>query len=193
MRYLIIDTVLDTAVYAIRADDKDYIQTSPKGDRHSESALKYIDKVLCDAGLTLKDIDVFGINVGPGSFTGVRIGMSILKGFLAGTSKKVVAYNSLEVIGYKRTGTALIRASRDDYFAGDAKCQHTENIRVLTNEEVSQMTDCFEESEFDPITELDLCEFKYKQGELTDINQLAPIYLKLSQAERQLKEVKDVD
>ena len=189
MNYMIIDTANDVANYAIRSGGKDYVMYSPKGDRHSESVLKYIDKLLTESGLGLKDIDVFGVNIGPGSFTGVRIGLSVLKGFLAGgLSAKVVAFNSLEVLGEGRRGVVCFRASRDDFFAGDANIDKVTNVRVMTNAEIDALSEKYESTDFNVDAELDITERKAVAGDFVDINTLAPIYLKLSQAERMLKE-----
>jgi tRNA threonylcarbamoyladenosine biosynthesis protein TsaB len=51
--------------------------------------------------LKLEDIDLFGIGVGPGLFTGIRIGMATLKGLLLGTGKPVVPVSILKALAYK--------------------------------------------------------------------------------------------
>lgn len=51
--------------------------------------------------LTVEEIDLFGVCVGPGLFTGIRIGLSTLKGLLLGTGKPFVPVNSLEALAYK--------------------------------------------------------------------------------------------
>lgn len=51
--------------------------------------------------LKLNEIDVFGVCVGPGLFTGIRIGLSTLKGLLLDTGKPIVAVDSLEALAYK--------------------------------------------------------------------------------------------
>ena len=189
MNYMIIDTANDVANYVIRSGNKDYVIQSPKGERHSERVLMNIDKLLSESGLKLKDIDVFGVNIGPGSFTGVRIGLSVLKGFFAGgLNAKVVAFNSLEVLGEGRRGVVCFRASRDDYFAGDADIDKVTNVRIMTNAEIDALTEKYESTDFSVDAELDVTVKKAEVGEFVDINTLAPIYLKLSQAERMLKE-----
>lgn len=191
MNYMIIDTANDVANYAIRRNSEDYVLHSPKGDRHSESVLKYLDELLKKSGLKLKDIDVFGVNVGPGSFTGVRIGLSVLKGFFAGgLNAKVVTFNSLEVIGEGREGVVCFRASRDDYFAGDADINNVTNLRIMTNAEIDALTEKYESTDFGANAELNITERKASAGEFVDINTITAIYLKLSQAERMLKEDK---
>ena len=53
---------------------------------HSERLLPLIDEVLTTAGASVRDVDLFAVNAGPGSFTGIRIGVSAVKGlaFAAG-------------------------------------------------------------------------------------------------------------
>lgn len=52
------------------------------------------------AGLALKDIDCFGVGVGPGSFTGLRIGVSAIKGLSYALSKPVAVFSSLDAIAW---------------------------------------------------------------------------------------------
>ena len=63
-------------VYDITLSKK--MNTSSKG--HAETLMPLIDEVLKEAKLTLDDISVIGVTAGPGSFTGVRIGVSVVKG-----------------------------------------------------------------------------------------------------------------
>ena len=54
------------------------------------------------ARLTLKDIDVFGVGVGPGSFTGLRVGMSLIKGLSYSCGKPVAGFFSLDAIALNK-------------------------------------------------------------------------------------------
>jgi len=60
----------------------------------------WIEEVLKKAGLSLDEVDVFGVGVGPGSFTGIRIGLSTVKGFSYALGKKCVAFSSLDAIAF---------------------------------------------------------------------------------------------
>jgi tRNA threonylcarbamoyladenosine biosynthesis protein TsaB len=55
-----------------------------------------VDSVLKQAGETLSDVDGFVLTVGPGSFTGLRIGLSLIKGFILATEKPVLGISTLE-------------------------------------------------------------------------------------------------
>jgi len=74
--------------------------------------------------IKLSDIDVFGIAVGPGLFTGIRVGLAALKGLLLGQKKPVVPVVTLEALAYKCrepgfTTISMIDARRDEvYIAG---------------------------------------------------------------------------
>ena len=63
---------------------------------HSGRIMTEIDTALRRAGLTIDEIDVFGIAAGPGSFTGLRVGLSTLKGLSFATGKQVVSVSTLE-------------------------------------------------------------------------------------------------
>ncbi|UCD71258.1 MAG: tRNA (adenosine(37)-N6)-threonylcarbamoyltransferase complex dimerization subunit type 1 TsaB [Syntrophobacterales bacterium] len=65
---------------------------------HSERVLKTIDRVLEDSGVAIGDIDGFAISIGPGSFTGLRIGVSVVKGLAFATGKPVAGVSTLDAI-----------------------------------------------------------------------------------------------
>jgi tRNA threonylcarbamoyladenosine biosynthesis protein TsaB len=65
---------------------------------HSERALKTIDRVLEDSGVSIGEIDGFAITIGPGSFTGLRIGVSTVKGLAFATGKPVAGVSTLDAL-----------------------------------------------------------------------------------------------
>lgn len=65
---------------------------------HSVRLMTMIDRSLQEAGLTLDQIDCFAVGTGPGSFTGIRIGISTVKGLSQGTGKPVIGVSSLEAL-----------------------------------------------------------------------------------------------
>lgn len=67
---------------------------------HSERLMTEIDHVLRQAGLRVSDIDVFAVAIGPGSFTGLRIGLSTVKGFSYATGKPLVSVPTLEALAW---------------------------------------------------------------------------------------------
>jgi tRNA threonylcarbamoyladenosine biosynthesis protein TsaB len=65
---------------------------------HSERLMLTVDRVLSDTGRGLADIDGFAVSVGPGSFTGLRIGVSTVKGLAFATGKPVAAVPTLRAL-----------------------------------------------------------------------------------------------
>lgn len=65
---------------------------------HSEKLLPMIDNLLTNAGYTVDDIGLIGVSVGPGSFTGVRIGVSTAKGLALPNNIPIVAVSALEAL-----------------------------------------------------------------------------------------------
>jgi len=87
----------------------------------SASLVPSIEFVLNSVPVKLEDIDIFGIGVGPGLFTGIRVGLSTLKGLLMGTSKPVVPVVTLDAVAYKyressKTVVSMIDARRNEVY-----------------------------------------------------------------------------
>ena len=68
------------------------------GLTHSQTLMPMVEKTLNDANASIKDIDIFAITNGPGSFTGVRIGIASVKGMADALGKKCIAISTLEAI-----------------------------------------------------------------------------------------------
>lgn len=79
-----------------------------------------IEKCLLEAGLELEDIDVFACSVGPGSFTGIRIGVSTAKAFAYALSKKVLGVTSFQSLAYNVVDNVkkltVIDARHDNFY-----------------------------------------------------------------------------
>ncbi len=67
---------------------------------HSERLMTGIEQALKQTGLNISDVDVLGVATGPGSFTGLRIGLSTVKGFSYATGKPVVSVPTLEAFAW---------------------------------------------------------------------------------------------
>lgn len=67
---------------------------------HSERLMTVIDQAIVQSGLTMDMIDVFSVAIGPGSFTGLRIGLGTVKGLSFSTGKPVVAIPTLEAFAW---------------------------------------------------------------------------------------------
>lgn len=65
---------------------------------HSRLLIAYIDKILKKARLKIGDVDCFAVSIGPGSFTGLRIGVTAVKGLAYSLNKRIVTVPTLDVI-----------------------------------------------------------------------------------------------
>lgn len=67
---------------------------------HSERLVPEIEHILKSSGLSIHDIDAFAVSAGPGSFTGLRVGMATVKGLSFASGKPVVAVSTLEAMAW---------------------------------------------------------------------------------------------
>lgn len=65
---------------------------------HSNIIMSAVDNLFKMTNLKISDVDRVAVTIGPGSFTGIRIGVSIAKGLVYGTDKEIVGVNELDVI-----------------------------------------------------------------------------------------------
>ena len=70
--------------------------------KHSVSVMPAVDAALQKADLRLEECDFFSAVVGAGSFTGIRIGISIVKGFCLAFGKPALPVTSFEVLAYNQ-------------------------------------------------------------------------------------------
>lgn len=89
---------------------------------HSEMLMTLVERLLIDLKLELKDIDLFAVAKGPGSFTGLRIGMTSIKAIVQALDKKIIGVSTLEAMAFSilngKNILALIDARGKRYFAG---------------------------------------------------------------------------
>jgi tRNA threonylcarbamoyl adenosine modification protein YeaZ len=140
--FLAIDTANEYLTVLAVKDGKEYCSHIPDCSmRHSVTLMPEVDKLLNGAGLCLNDFDYFCAVVGAGSFTGIRIGISAVKGFCLATGKPSMPVTSFDLLAYnKQDGgkqLCLVNAMHDCYYA----CGYDENgicypPSYLTEEEV---------------------------------------------------------
>ena len=70
------------------------------GLTHSVTLLPMAEALLKNTGLTMADVDLFAVSHGPGSFTGVRIGVSTVKGLAWAAEKPCVGVSTLEAMAW---------------------------------------------------------------------------------------------
>jgi len=96
---LAIDTSGPVAACAVMAEGRIACSIAMnQGLTHSETIMPAVDMALRTSGLTCRDIDVFAAVAGPGSFTGVRIGVCAVKGLAHGVGKPCARVNALEAL-----------------------------------------------------------------------------------------------
>ncbi len=83
------------------------------GLTHSETLMPLIKKLLIESNLSLTDIDLLVSDIGPGSFTGIRIGVSTVKAFSDSLNIPCVGISSLEVLAYNIENDGLICSTID--------------------------------------------------------------------------------
>jgi len=94
-----IDSSTMTGSIGLIDEDRPVAQYSLKIDvTHSERLMETIDLVLQGARIALKEIDGFAVSIGPGSFTGLRIGLGTVKGLCMATGKPAAAVSTLEAL-----------------------------------------------------------------------------------------------
>lgn len=98
MNILAVDTSSQSLIVAVKTDT--YYEESCSGSKdfkHSERLMNVVLELLDHAGLKTTDLDLLVCTRGPGSFTGLRIGMATLKGIAYGASKPLVSVSTLEM------------------------------------------------------------------------------------------------
>ena len=99
MHILALDSTSVTAAAAVTNDETTLAEArANNGLTHSEILLPMVEEVLRDAGLTFSDIDLYAVTAGPGSFTGVRIGVATVKGLAFGRGKPCVGVSVMEAL-----------------------------------------------------------------------------------------------
>lgn len=100
--------------------------------QHSVVLMDEIERALDEAGLTPEECDYFAAVTGPGSFTGIRIGIATVKGFALGAGKKVKSVTAFDLLAYNVNSSlpfhVVIDAAHDHYYV----CGYSGGKIVLT-------------------------------------------------------------
>jgi len=102
MRILAVDTATTSCSVAI-VDETSLLSefTIDREETHSRHLMDMIKAVMTMAGLNFSNLDGFAVTRGPGSFTGLRIGISTIKGLAVASEKPVVGISSLETLAFQ--------------------------------------------------------------------------------------------
>lgn len=195
---------------------------------HSQTLLPMIEDMLENSCLKLSEIDCFAISKGPGSFTGVRIGISAIKGLAAVKDKDCIGVSTLEAIAYNypcdsgivcavmdarcnQVYNALFRIGKGEIirlcddralFCEDLYnelCEKYPNEKITVAGDGTAVFMPFVKSENIQAADIThryqngvgvaLAAYKkYENNEVIKPDELLPFYLRLPQAERELKQ-----
>lgn len=116
---------------------------------HSRTILPVCEEMLAGQGLSLKDIDVFAAVCGPGSYTGIRIGVAAVKGFAFGCDRPCVAVSTLEAAAWADDAVsgpklAVVQARPGEYYAARFEQSGAQTVRVtpdgvMTQDEIAAL------------------------------------------------------
>ena len=222
MRILAVDTSAVCAGVAVTENGKILSECSTNtGLTHSRTLLPMIDSALKNAEIPLESIDVLACSAGPGSFTGIRIGVAGIKGLCDATGKKCIPVSTLEALAYNLLGSECISVS-----VMDARCNQVycgifrvdgDTVTRLTEDEAIKIEELGErlpqyenvifvgdgakichdalgygiaspQERFQKGSSVALCALRnYSEEKLVEGSELMPVYLRLPQAERELK------
>ena len=138
MKILAVDTSATAASVAVAEENKLIGEFSINTAlTHSQTLMPMVDELLNNTGLSVNDIDAVAVNAGPGSFTGVRIGVAAVKGIAFPKNLPCVSVSTLESMAYNMLGNDCIVCS-----VMDARCSQVYNalfrVKGCT---VTRMTD----------------------------------------------------
>jgi tRNA threonylcarbamoyladenosine biosynthesis protein TsaB len=136
MLILAFDSSSKTAAVAILQDDAIlYDVIINNGSNHSEILLPAIEQACSQSMVNIKDIDLFACTIGPGSFTGLRIGISTLKGLLLATGKPAAGVSALAALALNVNENTQLICSVMDAGRGQAyTAYYSRNEKGLLNQ-----------------------------------------------------------
>ena len=141
---------------------------------HSEQMMPLLDSLLSHLELKMSDIDLIGVSVGPGSFTGIRIGVAAANAMSMALDIPVVGISSLEAMAYTAGETAYtivstFDAQRDRFYFNAYRFENSE-LKALETEDVLEKEDLIKKLEsYDKVLLL---------GDAVFINEVLPLNVK---------------
>ena len=137
MNILAIDTTTKVASVSFLKQNVIYHHQIDNEITHSEKLLPLIDQTLKEANVTIANVDEYACMNGPGSFTGIRIGLATLKAFAQVQNKKIFSLTSLDTIAYSAFLTfnveyiiSIIDAKNDRIYYQMTKLQKQKNGKI---------------------------------------------------------------
>lgn len=124
MRILAIDSTANTSTVALLENDKLLgVYTANTKNTHSETLLPMVKHLISTLNVSNDQIDAYAVSNGPGSFTGVRIGVATIKGLAFGKDKKCVEVSTIEALAENLEGfdgiiCPIMNARRGQVYTG---------------------------------------------------------------------------
>jgi len=148
---LAIETSGETCSAAIMISPDNIFEMNLDGKHiHSEKLFEIIDKVVESSGIELKNLQGIAVSIGPGSFTGLRIGLSAAKGIASGLNIPLIPIPTFEALAYKlaplinnneKFGIIKSAGLSDYYYSSYLKTSESllkiEEIRLINNDEIN--------------------------------------------------------
>jgi tRNA threonylcarbamoyladenosine biosynthesis protein TsaB len=117
---LALDTCLAACQAALWRDGEAVaVASEPMSRGHQERLAPMVAALMAEAGVELSSVDRFAVTAGPGSFTGLRVGLAFAKGLALALAKPLVGISALEALAQGRAGgpnLVLIDARRDQAY-----------------------------------------------------------------------------
>lgn len=184
MNVLCLDTSGEKIAIGLVKCDKKITFVSEEGSKkHNSVLLTHIDTVLKENELKISDIDYFGVIVGPGSFTGIRVGVATVNAFALALGKKVVEITSLEQLFDGEDALAILDCKHGNYYCANKAGDKIEYLALEQAELDKYNVRKLELKEAMPHRLIEKTLEKIKKNEFTA--QAKPFYLKQSSAERE--------
>jgi tRNA threonylcarbamoyladenosine biosynthesis protein TsaB len=99
MNFLVLDTSTERGAIGVTAPSGSrHVATTDRGRRHGRDLIPSVAATLRDAGLTANEIGVIAVGLGPGSYTGLRVGLTAAKALAYATRASLLGLDSLEAI-----------------------------------------------------------------------------------------------
>jgi tRNA threonylcarbamoyladenosine biosynthesis protein TsaB len=143
MKILGVESSATSASVAVLCEGKIISQSySNTGLTHSQTLMQMVEEALLKANTNIADIDAMAVSYGPGSFTGVRIGVSAVKGLAEPLKKKCVGVSTLEAIAKPLENTGVLAVSVMDarcmqVYTASFDCNNGKMQRVSDDEAIS--------------------------------------------------------
>ncbi len=201
---LIIDTTKQNTYLALVCDEKVYKKTLQVQTKVSESLLPAIEQVLQEASIDLNNIECLCVVTGPGSFTGIRVGLATIKAFAQALDLKVINRNSFEVIlNSVDNGVILFKCTNSSQYFAKLENHQIVEVGVIANSELNKFDKIQVYELVNEASNLEigtnkienyidiLVDYFTKEGKKADYqlySTIEPYYLQLSQAELNLND-----